>query len=115
MIFGFAFSKSTAKFTRFTTLQIKAVPIGATLTAVCKAPKGKKCPAKSFTKKNAFGTVKLSKWVKKKLPAGTTLTVTVTKPGAFIGAVKTLKVNKKKAPTIGTRCLPPGAKASVGC
>ena len=115
VIFGFAFSKSTAKFTRFTTLQVKAVPIGATLTAVCTAPKGKKCPAKSFTKKNAFGTVNLGKWVKKKLPAGSTLTVTVTKPGAFIGAVKTLKVNKKKAPAIGTRCLPPGAKKSVGC
>ena len=115
VIFGFAFSKSTGKFTKFTTLQLKAVPIGATVSAVCSAPKGKKCPAKSFTKRNAFGTVNLSKWVKTKMPAGSKLTVTVTKPGAFIGAVKTLTVNKKKPPTIGTRCLPPGATKSVGC
>ena len=99
MIFGFAFRKSTAAFTKFNKLQIKAVPIGATVSATCKAPKGKKCPAKSFTKKNAFGTVNLSKWVNEKLAAGTRLTVTVTKPGAFIGAVKTLTVAKKKSPT----------------
>ena len=65
------------------------MPIGATLTAVCKAPKGKKCPAKSFTKKNAFGTVNLAKWVNEEAAGRHTLTVTVTKPGAFIGAVKT--------------------------
>jgi hypothetical protein len=39
----------------------------------------------------------------------------VTKPGAFIGAVKTLTVARKKNPTIGTRCLPPGAAKPVGC
>ena len=115
VIFGFAFRKSTAAFTKFNKLQIKAVPIGSTVSATCTAPKGKKCPAKSFTKKNAFGTVNLSKWVNKKLAAGTRLTVTVTKPGAFIGAVKTLTVAKKKTPSIGTRCLPPGAAKSVGC
>jgi Ca2+-binding RTX toxin-like protein len=115
VIFGFAFRKSTAAFTKFDKLQVKAVPIGSTVSAVCLAPKGKKCPAKSFKKKNAFGTVNLSKWVNRKLPAGTRLTVTVTKPGAFIGAVKTLTVAKKKSPTIGTRCLPPGAAKPVGC
>jgi hypothetical protein len=46
---------------------------------------------------------------------GARLTVTVTKPGAFIGAVKTLTVAKKRTPSIGTRCLPPGATKSVGC
>ena len=115
VIFGFAFRKSTVAFTKFTKLQIKAVPIGATVTATCTAPKGRKCPAKSFRKKNAFGTVNLRKWVNKKLAAGTRLTVTVTKPGAFIGAVKTLTVAKKKTPGIGTRCLPPGAAKPVGC
>ncbi len=115
VILGFAFRKSTVAFTTFTKLQVKAVPIGATVSATCTAPKGKKCPARSFTKKNAFGTVNLSKWVGKKLAAGTRLTVTVTKPGAFIGAVKTLTVAKKKTPGIGTRCLPPGAAKPVGC
>ena len=115
VIFGFSFRKSTRAFTKFTKLQVKAVPIGATVVAACTAPKGKKCPAKSFTKRNAFGTVNLTKWVNKKLAAGTRLTVTVTKPGAFIGAVKTLTVAKKRTPSIGTRCLPPGATKSVGC
>jgi Ca2+-binding RTX toxin-like protein len=115
VILGFAFRKSTATFTKFTKLQVKAVPIGATVSALCSAPRGKKCPAKSFKKTNAFGTVNLKKWVGKKLAAGTRLTVTVTKPGAFIGAVKTLTVARKKTPGIGTRCLPPGAAKPVGC
>jgi len=116
VIVGFAFSKSTKKFTRFTALQVKALPVRSTLKVTCKAPKGKKCPGgKTFTKNNAFGTVNLKKWVKKKLRAGTKLTARVTKAGNFIGAVKILTVRKRKAPSITTRCLPPGSTKAVGC
>jgi hypothetical protein len=115
VLFAFAFKGSTARFTKFTTLQIKGVPIRSKLVVTCKAPKGKKCPAKKFTKKNAFGTVKLKKWQKKKLYAGTKLTATITKTGNYIGAVKILTVRKKRVPKIVTRCLPPGAKKAVGC
>ena len=52
------FSSAAKKTTKFTTLQVKNVPLGATVTVTCK---GKGCPSglkgKGFTKKNAFGTV----------------------------------------------------------
>ena len=112
----FAFSKSTNKFTRFTALKIKVTEIGASLKVVCKAPKKKKCPGgRSFSKANAFGTTNLKKWLKKKLPAGTTLTATVTKPGNFIGAVKVMKVRKKKRPSFSDRCILPGTSKAVSC
>jgi hypothetical protein len=112
----FAFSKSTKKFTVFTVLQIKAIPIGSTLKVTCKGPKGKKCPGgKSFTKKNAFGTVNLKKWLKKKLLAGTKITAVVTKPGNFIGASKTMTVRKKKRPKFFDKCIAPGTTKAVGC
>jgi DNA-binding beta-propeller fold protein YncE len=111
----FAFSKSTKKYTVFTALALKAIPIGATVKVVCKAPKGK-CPGgSSFTKKNAFGTVKLKKWIKKKIRAGTKMTATVTKPGNYIGAVKIMTVRKKNRPKFTDRCLPPGTTRPVGC
>ena len=113
----FFVKKSTNRFTTFTQLQVKGIPINSTLKAVCKSPKkGKKCPGGStFTKRNAFGTVNLKKWLKKKLLAGTKLTVTVTKAGNFIGAVKIMTVRKKARPKFTDRCLPPGAKRPVGC
>jgi hypothetical protein len=86
----FAAAKKTA--TKFTTLQVKNVPFGATVSVTCK---GKGCPSglkgKGFTKTNAFGTVTLAKFIKKPLKAGNVVTVVVSKPGA-INAVKILKV-----------------------
>jgi hypothetical protein len=101
--------------TRLTTLQVKNVPLGADVTVTCK---GKACPAglkgKGFTKKNAFGTVTLAKFIKKPLRAGTVLTVVVSKPDA-ISAVKVLTIRAGKKPTIVTRCQPPGAAKPVAC
>ena len=112
----FAFSKSTKKFTIFTILQVKPLPIGSSLKVTCKAPKGKKCPGgSSFTKRNAFGTVNLKQWTKKKLVAGTKLTATVTKPGNFIGAVKTMTVRPKSRPKFSDKCIAPGTTKAVGC
>ncbi|WP_028065844.1 MopE-related protein [Solirubrobacter soli] len=101
--------------TKFTTLQVKNVPFGATVSVVCK---GSGCPSglkgKGFTKPNAFGTVSLAKFIKKPLKAGSVVTVTVSKPGA-INAVKVLTVRAAKKPLIATKCLPPGAKSPVAC
>jgi hypothetical protein len=101
--------------TKFTQLQVKNVPLGATVNATCK---GKGCPAglkrKGFTKRNAFGTVSLARFIKKPLRAGVKITVTVSKPNA-INAVKVLTVRPAKKPSITTRCLPPGAKTAVAC
>ena len=62
------FASAGKKTTKFTTLQVKNVPLGATVTVTCK---GKGCPSglkgKGFTKKNAFGTVTLAKFIKKPL------------------------------------------------
>ena len=80
--------------------------------------KGKSCPSglkrKGFTKKNAFGTVTLAKFIKKPLKVGDVITVVVSKPDA-INAVKILTVRAAKKPLITTKCLPPGAKSPVAC
>ncbi len=109
----FAAAKKTT--TKFTTLQVKNVPFGATVRVTCK---GKGCPSglkgKGFTKKNAFGTVSLAKFIKKSLRAKDVITIVVTKPGA-INAVKILTVRAAKKPLITTKCQPPGAKSPVAC
>ena len=56
--------------------------------------KGKKCPTKSFTK-TGNGNVKLAKFLKKKLRAGTKLTIRVTKEGS-IGKQFVLQIRKAK-------------------
>jgi len=111
----FFVQKSTNAFTTFTELSVKGIPSGSTLKVTCKAPKGKKCPTKSFTKKNASGTVSLKKFLKKKLAAGTKVTATVTKPGNFIGAVKIMTIKKKARPSFVDRCIKPGSKKAGSC
>jgi hypothetical protein len=109
----FASAKKTS--TKFTTLQVKNVPFGSTVTVTCK---GKGCPSglkgKGFTKKDAFGTITLAKFIKKPLKSGDVITVLVSKPDA-INAVKILTVRAAKKPLITTKCLPPGAAKPVAC
>ncbi|MBE2317472.1 putative metal-binding motif-containing protein [Solirubrobacter sp. CPCC 204708] len=109
------FAHATKKTTKLSTLQVKNVPLGATVTVTCA---GKACPkglkGKGFTKKNAFGTVSLKPFIAKPFRVGDAITVTVSKPGA-INAVKVLTVRAAKKPQIATRCLPPGAAKPVAC
>jgi hypothetical protein len=109
------FSTAGKKTTKFTSLSVKNVPLGATVTVTCK---GKGCPSglkgKGFTKKNAFGTVSLSKFIKKPLKAKDVITVVVSKPNA-ISAIKLLTIRASKKPLIATKCQPPGAKSPVAC
>jgi hypothetical protein len=101
---GFFLDKS-----RFKTLAVKEVPAGSTVTAKC--PKG--CARKSFTKRKAKGTVSLKPLVKnKRIRIGTTITVTVSKPG-MISAVKVFKMARK--PKVTTRCQAPGQRKPVSC
>lgn len=107
--------KPHGKFTTVKKLQLN-VPSGSTVAAICKAGK-KKCAGKAkkkFTKKKASGKVSLSPYVGRDFKAGTTITITVSKPG-FIGEVTVLKMRRGKAPRLTTKCLPPGAKAPVAC
>ena len=80
--------------------------------------KGKGCPSglkgKGFTKKNAFGTVTLAKFIKKPLKVGDAITVVVSKPDA-INAVKILKVRAAQEAADHDQCQPPGAKYPVAC
>ncbi len=110
--FRFAASNSA---TKFTSLSVKNIPSGSTLTVSCKPKKkGTKCPAKKFTKKNAKGTVKLKTFIGKKFTKETVITIQVTKPGT-IGAVKLVTIRKRNGPSASTRCLPPGAKKPTKC
>lgn len=110
--FRFAASNSA---TKFTSLSVKNIPSGSTLTVSCKPKKkGAKCPAKKLTKKNAKGTVKLKTFIGKKFTKDTVITIQVTKPGT-IGAVKLLTIRKRNGPSASTRCLPPGAKKATKC
>ena len=45
---------------------------------------------------------------------GAKLTIRITKDG-MIGAVKTLTIRRRKAPSVKTLCLPPGATRPSAC
>lgn len=98
----FTFSNSTKKQTKLTTLAVKDVPAGATVSA------------KGFKKTNASGDVSLKKLLKKPFKAGSTITVTISKPGMG-SAIKTLKILPRKTPTVSTKCQAPGAAKPTAC
>ena len=107
---AFAYANSTKKQTKLTSLVVKNVPAGATVTASCP----KSCAKKSFKKTNAKGTVSLAPLLKKPLKAGTLITVIVSKPGST-SAVKILKIQPRKSPTVTTRCQPEGTTKPTAC
>jgi hypothetical protein len=107
---NFSYANSTKKSTKLTSLVLKDVPLGSTVTALCR----KSCAKKSFKKTRASGTVSLKPLLSKPLKVGTLITVTVSKPGA-ISAVKILKIQPRKSPTVTTRCQPQGAAKPTRC
>jgi hypothetical protein len=107
----FTFSSSSAKATKFTHLKVAGVPAGATVKVTCLS---RTCPAalkhkKALVLRKQHGTVDLKRIIAKPLRAGTKLQVLVTRAGS-VGAVKLITINRRKAPTIVTRCLKPGAR-----
>ena len=107
---AFAFSNSTKKQTKLTSLVVKNVPAGSTVTAKC--PKG--CAKKSFTKTNASGQVSLATLIKKPVKVNTVITVVVSKPGSG-SAVKILKIRARKSPKLTSQCQPVGASKPAAC
>lgn len=93
----FTFSSSTKTQTKLTTLVIRDVPAGSTVTA------------KGFKKTNASGTVSLKSLLKKPFKAGSKITVTISHP-AMSTAIKTLKILPRKSPVVSTQCQPAATK-----
>jgi hypothetical protein len=107
---GFNFN-SSKKTTKLSTLVVKNVPAGSTVTATCR----KGCAKKSFVKRNASGQVSLASLIKKKkLKVNTAIKVVVSKPGSS-SAVKVLKIRARKAPSVTTQCQPEGAAKPQSC
>jgi hypothetical protein len=107
---AFSFADSTRTHTKLTSLVVKGVPRGATVTASCR----KQCSAKTFKKTHAFGKVSLARLIRKPLKVGSTIRVTVSRPGST-SAIKTLKIRPHKAPSVTTRCQPEGASKPTAC
>lgn len=87
--------KAFKSYTIYHRLVLRNVPRGATTAVTCT---GKKCPTKRFSSGRS-GNVNLGRFLKKKLRAGTTLRIQVTKPGA-IGKRFVIKIRKGKRPMI---------------
>jgi hypothetical protein len=95
-----------------TRLRVKRVPAGATITVACTGT----CPKKKLTMKvsKAAASVALKPF-QKSLRAGTTITVTVTKPG-MIGSSQKLSIRAGKAPRLAAvLCVRPGAATATAC
>jgi hypothetical protein len=104
----FGFDEPGREFTRLNALNVTGIPRGSKLQVTCKAPRRAKCPVKRFTKRNARGRVNVKPF-RKRFAAGTVIDARVTKQGT-IGAVKLLRINRKRDPTLVVRCLPLGSK-----
>jgi hypothetical protein len=87
--------------TRLRGLAAYNVPEGATITVRCT---GRRCPSalrKGARRTGAKGTVKLDSLVKRRLAAGTVLTISVSKPGVK-RSTTTVKIRKGKKPLVKT-------------
>ena len=83
--------------TRFKSLALRGVPAGATVRVACK---GGSCPRKSLTIASpAGGVVKLEPFQRKRLRAGTQLTIAVTKAGMTADVI-VLKVRAGRPPRV---------------
>lgn len=93
------FMNAKQRYTRFATLSLKKVPAGATITVTCKGG----CPAgKQKIATADGGTVRLDKWLRKRLKTGATLTIAVTKPG-MRGISKAVTMRAERRPRIVTK------------
>jgi hemolysin type calcium-binding protein len=109
---GYTFA-ATRRGTALGNLAIEVEP-GARVTARCRA-KHKRCKGtRDFARATAARQLRLRGFEGKRLPVGAKLTIQATKPGT-IGVVKTLTIRRRKAPSVRTLCLPPGASAPSAC
>ena len=81
--------------TRLFGLRLENVEAGSTVTVRC----AKGCPLKSWTKRNAKGTISLARFASRRLKPGTTIKITLTEPGKPTRAA-TLKIRARRAPSV---------------
>jgi RTX calcium-binding nonapeptide repeat (4 copies) len=113
VLFDLAYTFTAGR--RGTTLRNLAADVepGARLTAACRTKKRKRCTRTRDLARTAT-SVRLKGFEGKRLPVGAKLTIQVTKDG-MIGAVKTLTIRKRKAPSLKTLCVPPSAPRPSAC
>lgn len=114
---GFDLAYTFAATRRATVLRdlIAEIESGARLTASCRTRRGGRCTrTRDLTRAGASASVRLRGFEGKRLPVGAKLTLRATKD-ASIGVVKTLTIRKRKAPSVRTLCLPPGATRPSAC
>jgi hypothetical protein len=104
------------KYTKATSLSVNNLPAGSRVLTQCKTKKKKQqkkgCPYKSRSVTTTFPRAKLNlvkPFKKKKLPVGTTVTITTTAPG-FIGKRFRYTIRKRAVPKKSLLCVPPGGK-----
>jgi hypothetical protein len=93
------FMNARKRHTRFSSLNVKGVPKGATVAVTCRGG----CPRKTQTF-NKPGTVALTGFRNRAIRAGAKLTIAVTKPGS-IGMAKVVTIRSDKRPRITTQRL----------
>jgi len=104
-------SKPGKTSTRFSSLTLKQVPPGATVTVSC----ARGCVRASLVVRHAYGTIPLKSLLRSSTRAGTKIRVVVSVSN-MVSAVKTLTVRKNsRKPTIATRCIRPGATVDSRC
>jgi Ca2+-binding RTX toxin-like protein len=113
VLFDLAYTFAAGR--RGTTLRNLAAEVeqGARVTATCRTKKRKRCTRTRDFARTAR-SVRLKSFEGKRLPVGAKLTIQVTKDGS-IGAVKTLTIRKRKAPSVKTLCIPVGATGPSAC
>jgi hypothetical protein len=87
--------KAFRRYTILSKLTLAGVTDGATVLVRCR---GKKCPVKVFTKTGG-GTVNLTRFLRRRLPVGTVLEISVTK-AAHVAKVFTLRIRARRAPLV---------------
>ncbi|HET8822312.1 MAG TPA: calcium-binding protein [Thermoleophilaceae bacterium] len=102
---------------RSTTLRDLFVEVepGGRLTATCRTATGRACPrVRRFARATAARSVRLRGFERKPLPVGARVELRMAK-GGLIGVVKRLTIRRRKAPSVRTLCLPPGASRPAAC
>ena len=88
---------------------------GGRLTATCRTARGRACPrVRRLARATASRSVRLRGFERRPLPVGARLELRLTKAG-MIGVVKRLTIRRRRAPSVRTLCLPPGASRPAAC